>query len=76
MGRIEQALATILAIRALEEKPDAKLTSGLREEAILRSRIATGTAAGPAFEQRFAALYREALAGRCQTNVAAAPARC
>lgn len=60
-GRNEQALATILAIRALEDKPDAKLTSGLREEAILRARIATGKAAGLDFEQRFAALYREAL---------------
>ncbi|WP_159871592.1 S8 family serine peptidase [Novosphingobium sp. 9U] len=61
-GRNEQALATILAIRALEDKPDAKLTSGLREEAILRARIAAGSGAGPAFERCFAAFYREALA--------------
>ena len=61
-GRNEQALATILAVRALEDKPDAKLTSGLREEAILRARIATGSTCGPAFEQRFAVLYRDALA--------------
>lgn len=60
-GRNEQALTTILAIRALEEKPDAKLTSGLREEAILRARIATGATTGSAFEQRFATLYRDAL---------------
>lgn len=61
-GRDAQALATILAIRTLEDKPDAKLTSGLREEAILRARIATGSVAGPAFEQRFAELFRDALA--------------
>lgn len=61
-GRNEQALATILAIRALEDKPDLKLTSGLREEAILRARIAAGASSGPAFDQRFAALYRAALA--------------
>lgn len=61
-GRDRQALATILAIRALEDKPDARLTSGLREEAILRARIATGSTTGPAFDRRFAALYAEALA--------------
>ena len=62
-GQNEKALATILAIRALEDKPDAKLTSGVREEAILRARIATRSNAGPSFEQRFASLYQEALAG-------------
>lgn len=62
-GQNQKALATILAIRALEDKPEAKLTSGLREEAILRARIATGKSTGSDFEQRFADFYREALAG-------------
>lgn len=61
-GRDKQALMTILAIRALEDKPDAKLTSGLREEAILRARIATGEREGPAFDEQFATRYRQSLA--------------
>ncbi len=39
------ALETIHEIRELEDKPGAKLTSGLNEEAILRARLAGGDAA-------------------------------
>lgn len=60
-GRNEQALDTILAIRALEEKPDARMVSGLREEAVLRARIATGKDAGPDFDSSFAQIYGNAL---------------
>lgn len=60
-GRNEAALATVREIRALEQKPDAKLASGIRDEAILRARIETGAAAGPAFEKRYAELYGQAL---------------
>lgn len=59
--RNEAALATIAALRAAQDKPDAKLTSGLRAEAIVRARIATGQTSGPAFEQAFAKNYAVAL---------------
>lgn len=39
------ALETIHEIRELQDKPGAKLTSGLNEEAILRARLAGGDAA-------------------------------
>jgi subtilisin family serine protease len=48
------ALETIAQIKALEDKPDAKLTSNMRLEALLKARIATGQASGPAFEKAFA----------------------
>lgn len=59
--RNEAALSTIAALRAAQDKPDAKLTSGLRAEAIVRARIATGQSSGPAFEQAFATNYAAAL---------------
>lgn len=55
------ALTTIAAIRAVQDKPDAKLTSGLRSEAIVKARIATGASSGPGYEQAFAANYAAAL---------------
>lgn len=60
-GRDREALASVLAIRALEQKPDLKLTSGIRDEAILRARIEHGTSEGPAFQASFAQRYRAAL---------------
>lgn len=56
------ALATVLKIRDLEDKPDAKLTSGLATEAFVRARIATGASSGPAFETAFAKTYRAEIA--------------
>jgi hypothetical protein len=52
------ALETLAQIKALEDKPDAKLTSNARLEALLKARIATGQSAGPALEKA----YRDALA--------------
>ena len=56
------ALDTIAQIRALEDKPDAKLLSGLRNEALLKAHAATGKAAGPEFEQAYAKAYSDSLA--------------
>ena len=49
----QAALATLARIKALEDKPDAKLTSNLRLEALLKARIATGQMAGPAFDKAY-----------------------
>lgn len=57
------ALATILQIRSLEEKPDAKLLSGLRSEAILKARIATGKTSGPDYVAAYSQAYAAALKG-------------
>jgi hypothetical protein len=56
------ALATLAQIRALEDKPDARMLSGLRAEAILKARAAAGPAIGPAFAQTYAKAYAESLA--------------
>ncbi len=64
------ALDTVARIRALEDKPDAKLTSGLRIQALLQARIDTGQGAGPAFEAAYARNYAAALAGLPWTQVA------
>lgn len=60
-GRNREALETSAAIRALEQKPDAKLTSGARENAVLAARLETGATSGPAYEDAFARAYRAAL---------------
>jgi hypothetical protein len=56
------ALVTIEKIRNLQDKPDAKLTTGLTLEAFLKSRIATGASSGPAFDAAFDKQYRAELA--------------
>jgi hypothetical protein len=56
------AMQTLLRIRSLEDKPDAKLTSGLVGEAVLDARAASHAASGPAFEAAFAKKYRSELA--------------
>lgn len=61
-GSNAAALDAILAVRALEQKPDQKLTSGLLAETILRARLETGASAGPAFEGSYARQLRSALA--------------
>jgi len=53
-GQDKAALATLAQIKALEDKPDAKLTSNVRLEAVLKARNASGQSAGPAFEQAYA----------------------
>jgi len=49
------ALETVRKLRALEDKPDAKLTSGLRIEAMLQTRLNHGDMATD-FPKRYAAL--------------------
>ena len=56
------ALDTIAQIRALEDKPDAKLLSGLRSEALLKAHAATGQTGGPDFEHVYAKAYSDSLA--------------
>jgi hypothetical protein len=53
-GQDTAALATLAQIKALEDKPDAKLTSNARLEAVLKARIASGQSAGPAFDKAYA----------------------
>ncbi len=61
-GEDDAARATLLQIRALEDKPDAKLLSGLRTEAILDARKSSGATSGDAYLRAFAADYRAKLA--------------
>jgi subtilisin family serine protease len=53
----QAAQKTIATIRDLEDKPDAKLLSGLRASAIVQARIATGQLSGSAFTEAFAKDY-------------------
>jgi hypothetical protein len=52
-GKNQDALALVSQIRDVEDKPDAKLTSNLRAEAILKARIETGQSNGAALEAAF-----------------------
>jgi subtilisin family serine protease len=61
-GRHDDALKTLAQIRALEDKPDAKLLSGLRTEAMLEAAAATKATSGPAFEAAYAKAYAAKLA--------------
>ena len=60
-GDDKGALSTLDQIRDLEDKPDAKLLSGLRTRAMISARAATGQTSGPAFDQAFAKNYAAAL---------------
>ncbi len=57
----QAALKTMAAIRDLEDKPDAKLLSGLRASAIVHAHESTGQSAGPAFNEAFAKDYAASL---------------
>jgi subtilisin family serine protease len=61
-GQKDAALKTLAEIRALEDKPDAKLLSGLRTEAMLEAEAATRAKSGPAFEAAYAKAYAAKLA--------------
>src|SRR6266567_2747542 len=50
-GEYPEALATVKQIRDLEDKPSARLTSGLSTEAWLKVATETKSTSGPAFEQ-------------------------
>jgi len=60
-GEFQPALQTVDALRAVEEKPAAKLLSGLFYRARVHAAIETNSTHGSAFEQAFAAHYREAV---------------
>jgi hypothetical protein len=52
----------VVRVRALEDKPDAKLLSGLRTEAIYAARADAGTSSGPLYLAAFAKRYQSAIA--------------
>jgi subtilisin family serine protease len=60
-GEYQAALGTIDLLRGQEEKPSAKLTSGIIDRAILQAAIETKSTSGPAFEESFKKHAREAI---------------
>ena len=60
-GEYSDALATVKQLRELEEKPAARLTSGLSTESSLKAVIETNSTSGPAFEQFFSKSYADAV---------------
>ena len=60
-GDYPAAQQTLAALRAAEEKPSAKLTTGLFTAAFLQAAMETKSTTGPAFEQAFTHQYREAV---------------
>ena len=60
-GQDQAAMATVHQIRELEDKPDARLLSGLRVEAMLKARAETGQTSGDAFLQAFERDYRASI---------------
>src|SRR5579862_950525 len=59
VGEYPAALETIDKLRALQEKPSAKLTTGFIDRAVLQAVIETGKTSGPAFEESFRKNARE-----------------
>jgi hypothetical protein len=57
----KDALETLAKIHELEDKPDAKLLSGLQTKARIEARMATGQSSGAAYEQAFAKSYAASL---------------
>lgn len=60
-GEYQAALGTINALRALQEKPSAKLTSGIIGRAISQAATETKSSSGEAFEESFRQHAREAI---------------
>jgi subtilisin family serine protease len=60
-GETDGALRTIGALRALQQKPDLKLTVSLFDEAILKAQQTTNASLGPAYEHAIESNYREAV---------------
>jgi subtilisin family serine protease len=52
-GDMKDALATSAQIRDLQDKPAAKLTSGLTTTALIKAQEESGATFGPAFEEAF-----------------------
>jgi subtilisin family serine protease len=57
----DDALETVARIRDLEDKPDAKLLTGLQVRAMVGARAATGQSSGPAYTQAFSSNYASSL---------------
>src|SRR5271154_4369347 len=60
-GESQDALQTVDALRALQQKPAAKLLAFLYPQAMLQAAIDTHTTHGPAYEQAFIKHYKEAI---------------
>src|SRR5215470_9951008 len=60
-GDYKGALETVKTLRALEDKPAARLTSGLFAEAELKAAIETNSTTGTAHEQAFTKSYGDAV---------------
>ncbi|MGA2727898.1 MAG: S8 family serine peptidase [Terracidiphilus sp.] len=60
-GNAKDALALLDQVRDLQEKPAAKLTSGLSLRSIAQACQDTGSLGGPAFEQAFQKHFSEAI---------------
>ncbi len=60
-GEYENALGPVQTLRDLEEKPAAKLTTGLFARATLQAAIDAKATDGPAFEAAFTKYYRESV---------------
>jgi subtilisin family serine protease len=60
-GDYAGALKTVEALRALQDKPAAKLLSGLLPRAWLQAAIDTNSTSGAAFEKSFSQHYAEAI---------------
>jgi subtilisin family serine protease len=61
-GEYAAGLKTIEALRALEQKPAAKLLTGLFAQARLQAALDAGAAGGPAYEAAFRRRYAELVA--------------
>ena len=60
-GEYQAGLQTVDALRALQQKPAAKLLAFLYPQARLRAATDTHTTHGPAYEQAFIEYYKEAI---------------
>ncbi|HVC47404.1 MAG TPA: S8 family serine peptidase [Terracidiphilus sp.] len=56
-GDNKDALETVARLRALEDKPDAKLMTGLLTKAMIEAQDATGKTTGPEYVQAFQKAY-------------------
>jgi len=61
VGEYRAALESVDALRAAQEKPAAKLTSGLFDLAMLQAVIETKSTAGPTFDQVFTKRFSESI---------------
>jgi Subtilase family len=56
-GDNKDALETVAQLRALQDKPDAKLMTGLQAKAMIEAQDATGKTSGPEYQQAFEKAY-------------------